>query len=178
MKKAISLLLALVLCLSLCACDGGENNTPNAPETTDATVQDTTARKNELLQTAEPFVYRDYYEDVWGNIVKAENTYKGKVFLMNAHVEEITESYVVINGIVVYLSTEEIMQMNTYDYAEVVGVIDEVGDIGSSVMYEAYLITTIYKETGSVTEISTLDGVSFPYYTINYYIIEYLFFQQ
>ena len=85
---------------------------------------------------------------------------------MNAHVEEITESYVVINGIVVYLSTEEIMQMNTYDYAEVVGVIDEVGDIGSSVMYEAYLITTIYKETGSVTEISTLDGVSFPYYTI------------
>jgi len=36
MKKALSLLLALVLCLSLCACGGssGENNATNAPETT------------------------------------------------------------------------------------------------------------------------------------------------
>ena len=39
MKKAISLILALVLCLSLCACgggDNGENNATNAPETTEA----------------------------------------------------------------------------------------------------------------------------------------------
>ena len=36
MKKAISLLLALVMCLSLCACGGGESNTPNTPETTEA----------------------------------------------------------------------------------------------------------------------------------------------
>ena len=36
MKKAISLLLALALCLSLCACGGGESNTPNTPETTEA----------------------------------------------------------------------------------------------------------------------------------------------
>ena len=36
MKKAISLILALVMCLSLCACGGGESNTPNTPETTEA----------------------------------------------------------------------------------------------------------------------------------------------
>ena len=39
MKKALSLILALVMCLSLCAC-GGENNTPEttAPATNTATV--------------------------------------------------------------------------------------------------------------------------------------------
>lgn len=39
MKKALSLLLALAMCLSLCACGGGssgENNTTNTPETTEA----------------------------------------------------------------------------------------------------------------------------------------------
>ena len=35
MKKAISLLLALVMCLSLCAC-GGSNDALNTPETTEA----------------------------------------------------------------------------------------------------------------------------------------------
>ena len=36
MKKAISLLLALVMCLSLCACGGGNSDTPDVPETTEA----------------------------------------------------------------------------------------------------------------------------------------------
>lgn len=36
MKKTISLLLALVLCLSLCACGGGNSDTPDVPETTEA----------------------------------------------------------------------------------------------------------------------------------------------
>lgn len=31
MKKALSLLLALVMCLSLCACGGGNSNTPDTP---------------------------------------------------------------------------------------------------------------------------------------------------
>ena len=46
MKKAISLLLALVLCLSLCACGGGESNTPNTPETTE-TPTDAAMDKND-----------------------------------------------------------------------------------------------------------------------------------
>lgn len=36
MKKALSILLALVICLSLCACGGGNSDTPDTPETTEA----------------------------------------------------------------------------------------------------------------------------------------------
>ena len=41
MKKAISLLLALVMCLSLCACGGGNSDTPDTPDTTEATQAST-----------------------------------------------------------------------------------------------------------------------------------------
>ena len=42
MKKTISMLLALVLCLSLCACGGG-NETPNTTETPETTETPTDA---------------------------------------------------------------------------------------------------------------------------------------
>ncbi len=45
MKKTISLLLALVLCLSLCACGGGNDT----PETTDAPTETTTAPTEEKI---------------------------------------------------------------------------------------------------------------------------------
>lgn len=41
MKKALSILLVLVMCLSLCACGGGESNTSNTPETTEAPTEKT-----------------------------------------------------------------------------------------------------------------------------------------
>ena len=44
MKKAISLLLALVLCLSLCACGSGND----APEATVKTTENTTLDKNDV----------------------------------------------------------------------------------------------------------------------------------
>lgn len=47
MKKTISLLLALALCLSLCACGG--NGTPEAPETTEATEATSTVSMGEKL---------------------------------------------------------------------------------------------------------------------------------
>lgn len=52
MKKAISMLLALVLCLSLCACGGG-NETPETTEvTTEATKEATTPPTEEQVQEA------------------------------------------------------------------------------------------------------------------------------
>lgn len=55
MKKAISLILALVMCLSLCACGGissGENNATNAPETTEGPKSEIpTAQIKETVST-------------------------------------------------------------------------------------------------------------------------------
>jgi len=52
MKKSISLLLALVMCLSLCACGGDNSNTPDTPETTEATQAPTAEATTE--PTTEP----------------------------------------------------------------------------------------------------------------------------
>ena len=50
MKKAISLLLALVMCLSLCACGGGNDT----PETTEAPIAEAKIPKEDLLSAAVP----------------------------------------------------------------------------------------------------------------------------
>ena len=63
MKKALSLLLALVMCLSLCACGGGDNNTqaddktpdPNENTVTGEEVTDGTNENNER----KPLIYYD-----------------------------------------------------------------------------------------------------------------------
>ena len=53
MKRVLSLMLALMLCFSLCACGGGENNTTNAPETTEASVTETTEAPAPEIPTAQ-----------------------------------------------------------------------------------------------------------------------------
>ena len=50
MKKTISLLLALVLCLSLCAC-GGESNTPETTEATQAPTTEATEAPTEATNS-------------------------------------------------------------------------------------------------------------------------------
>ena len=59
MKKTISLLLALVMCLSLCACGGGNNTS----ETTEAPIEETKITKEELLSTATPMT-QDIVEQI------------------------------------------------------------------------------------------------------------------
>ena len=53
MKKTISLLLALVMCLSLCACGGSNSDTPDTPETTETTApEEVKMSKDEMLDVA------------------------------------------------------------------------------------------------------------------------------
>ena len=70
MKKAISLLLALVLCLSLCACGGG-NDTPETTEAPTAVPQSTTEPETTVPEETEPLVdtswVLDYYVDDFGD---------------------------------------------------------------------------------------------------------------
>ena len=79
MKKAISLLLALVLCLSLCACGGGND----APETTEAPTETTVPEevkmtKDEMLNVAVPLTREEIDKSI-SNVAFAKsligNTY-------------------------------------------------------------------------------------------------------
>ena len=54
MKKAISLLLALMLCLSLCACDGTDSSDTSAPDKSE--VPESTAPVSAGLWSAEKMV--------------------------------------------------------------------------------------------------------------------------
>ena len=54
MKKAISLLLALVMCLSLCACGGG-SDTPETTEAPTETLPSATETEPLEIDVAKPF---------------------------------------------------------------------------------------------------------------------------
>ena len=75
MKKAISLLLALVMCLSLCACGGG-NDAPETTEplseatqvpTTEANTEPETSIPVEVVPSLDTSWVLDYYVDEFGD---------------------------------------------------------------------------------------------------------------
>ena len=105
MKKSISLLLALVLCLSMCACAGNDT-----PETTEAPIDETKISKEDLLAAATPMT-QDIVEQILAdkNYAKTliSNTY---TFTGCVRAEE--ESYV---GVAIIVPTADGSLMG-YDY--------------------------------------------------------------
>ncbi len=84
MKKTLSLILALVLCLSLCACGGGHNPS----ETTDPTKA--TMTQEEMLAQAQDITLGEILSEIENNEVRAEELYEGKIVkIENFKVEEI-----------------------------------------------------------------------------------------
>ena len=68
MKKAISLLLALVMCLSLCACGGGETpNTSNDNSTQQQIENNRTTEKNDTDTTNGEFI-KEWEEILFNNV--------------------------------------------------------------------------------------------------------------
>ena len=87
MKKAISLLLALVLCLSLCACGGNtEKETPTETSAPEQTTQPTQAETEPTVPEAKDLILGETYSfgdyDItitnFDFTAKAENPEKGK----------------------------------------------------------------------------------------------------
>ncbi len=138
MKKWIALLLAAVMCLSLCACgsDGKGNET--------GAVSD-----EDIRTSAEEISAEKLWENIGGNAARAE-TYVGKPLKITGTVIEIEKNncYIMshanenttINhfedgvgfdcefGIRVYLKAEELAELNVGDVITFTGVVDSTGD--------------------------------------------------
>ena len=138
MKKTISLLLALIMCLSLCACGGG-NDTPE----TEVPIEETKIPKEELLSTATPMT-----QDVVEQILADKNYAKtliSNTYTFTACVRAEEENYVgveirvpTVDGTLmgydyhsalsfyVYLPAEELESISYDDDITIVGKITDV----------------------------------------------------
>lgn len=174
MKKLLSLTLALVMCLSLCACGGGNDSQPGTATT-----------KDDMVNTAETLDCFAVLSDYEGNPINAKEKYTGKIFSFEGYVEKISSSSVTIipmvtphkSGLVsveVYLTLDanDIKKLSTNGVATFVGQVSDVtGCRGKSwgaglEMNVGYLVDDIVPFEGKVKQITTLttmDGARYPY---------------
>ena len=141
MKNVIALFLAFVLCLSLCACGGNSSAKENAAQdpvaTTEAaeageaaTATDPSLAIADVLETAMVIDAFDFFNEVNGNIVRAELEYDGKAVLFQDKIIEIQKEYIVVGQgntrIKVYLPTEDIIAVTNGQYVLVAGVVSNI----------------------------------------------------
>ena len=155
MKQAISLLLALVLCLSLCACGGG-NDTPD-PTVTNA-PEEAVPTKEELLAQALAVDYTTINNDSFENLAKAKSLYCNATLKLDGTIYEIKEDHVRIGngltwGVSVYLPTEDLIALEKWQRIVVVGnttdeIIEETNHAGTLSLYQmpaAYLVDDYFE---------------------------------
>ena len=148
MKNALSLLLALVMCLSLCACGGGND----APETTDAPAEaaseEVKMSKDEMLNLATPLT-RDEIEKSISNIAFAQSligniyTFGGDVFsvaedhaIVTFHITDEQGAYGTAANVMVanlYLPLEELISLENRQRLSFVGRLDDVSTHDESI---------------------------------------------
>ena len=112
MKKVISLFLLISLIICLCACGK-------------------TASKEDMLANAIELNWSDVHSEFLANEARAKNNYNGKVVKWTAKIYDISDKSVTmanetynglpINAITVYLSNEDIIELDKYKKITVVG---------------------------------------------------------
>ena len=155
MKKAISLLLVLVMCLSLCACGDG-NDTPDTTDT--KTPEEAVPTKEELLAQAMAVDYTTINNDSFENLAKAKSLYCNATLKLDGTVYEIKSDHVRIGngltwGVSVYLPTEDLIALEKWQRIVVVGkttdeIIEEANHAGTLSLYqmpEAYLVDDYFE---------------------------------
>ena len=150
MKKAISLLLTLILCLSLCACGDTAKMT-----------------KEDMLAVAEEVNAKQINDD-YDNQARAKQLYCGKTLKITGKVEEIHEDYILLGGatenycpaVWVYLSTDDLVLLEQGQQITIVGQTEtelrKAADFWAMLgaesdfleMKQAYLVETIFEVTG------------------------------
>lgn len=142
MKKAISLLLALVMCLSLCACDGG-NDTPKTTEAPTETTapEEVKMSKDEMLNASTPLT-RDEIDKSISNIAFAKSLI-GNTYTFGGEVFSVAEDYAVVTFYItdeqgaygtaanmmvanLYLPLEELISLENQQRLSFVGQLDDV----------------------------------------------------
>ena len=157
MKKALSLLLALVLCLSLCAC-GGNSNTTDISETTETTAPETNAPTENIasLKDAPEADFSNIYEECNDNIVSAKNKYVEKEYLFPGIVKDINEDSISVVPIkfstypygswyyvTVSMPQDEIMKVSTQQIVNVAGQFSNLKEKSAEMKNGAVLDDTI-----------------------------------
>lgn len=169
MKKTISLILALIMCLPLCACGGGNDTPATAEAPTETTApEEVLMTKDEMLANA---VEIDNYEaEFASNKLRAEEKYIGNNYLVTGNIIGIESDHIEIQSIVdnsvgfgsisVALPKEDIMELTTGQRVQVVGRFESFNeeeiDMGygyseivyNGVMTNGYLISDRFEVSG------------------------------
>lgn len=181
MKRILALILAAALAFSLAACggDSGAENTETPStgngDTTqsetpsdggeDSAPEESAMTKEEMLAVAEETELGELSMLIADNVLKAKQTYCGKVLTFRRDISRIEEDRVVFNygngALVAFLSEEDILKLESGQVVTIVGLTDEEFETrtermpdGSNydnkdcVMEQAYLVQDTYEYVG------------------------------
>lgn len=142
MKKTLSLLLVLVICLGLFACKS--ENQKSSVES-----------KDSLLAKAEKIDVYDLHMALQENIVNAEAEYKGKTVLLTGYITNLDKEGINLycgtwgsENFRVNLAPEDITKVYVDQFIDVVGVLTQVD--GGLVVDNAYYVNDTYTISGTV----------------------------
>lgn len=167
-KKSVALILALVLCLSLCACSAGNKQT-----------------KEEMLSAARNFDYSAFSKSVKENKLRAEESYVGNIYKIEGFVKTInnnsctlsclSSSGILEGDINVPLSRDELKQLNVNERIIVVGDISKIStgviaDKLSVKLGSAYYVSNEFEATVEILSLLHASaGDKYPIYATAIY---------
>ena len=168
MKKALSLILALVLCLSLCACGGNQSSDPNPSAETQPSKEDILKEASDMNLVAAGKAFEE-------NKVNAQDTYYNKYYTIVGTVRQIESDEVIINPINavsgsafssasqchVKLPVDEIKMLSTFDVIKVCGKLTDFKkgyDNYTLTLDEAFYVDNTIVITAEISDVNNYMG--------------------
>ncbi len=163
MKKVISLIMALVLCLPLCACSARNKMT-----------------KEEMLSAARDFDYAAFSKSIEENKLRAEEAYVGNIYKIDGFIKTINKNSCTLSflssigtlegDVTVPLSRDELKKLNVNERITVVGDIRKIYTVGNKGnnfvnLGSAYYVGNEFKATVKIqTLLHSPAGGKYPIY--------------